>query len=310
MLRASSVRRLFRGWFAASAGFAVVAAFAVATSPATASAGGNPVSGCDHWPVPASKISFQLYTYRNWIAQIGQDAVFAELADIGYRQVQPYVGTYLTPAAELRALLDKHGLRATSGQGNVNEATFDGTIEYAKTIGQRYMGSGGFAAPGIGSYADTLATAATLNRLGKRSVEAGVGKIFGHNHWSEFETKYADPVTGELKSAWQILVENTDPRYVTFEVDIFWAEDAGVDTAKLLRRYGHRIELLHIKDGFLNGAERGVPTDVGEGEIDWAPILRAARPHIKQYIVERDNAPASRETAEDSFRYLTCGRRA
>ncbi|GAA1018749.1 hypothetical protein Aple_026280 [Acrocarpospora pleiomorpha] len=307
MSRTPSVRRRRRAGLAAGAALALAATCVLAAPAAAASPGGDR-KDCGHRAVPASKISFQLYTYRNWIAQIGQDAVFAELADIGYKQVQPYVATYNTPAEELKALLKKHHLKATSGQGNVNEATFDPTIEYAKTIKQRYMGSGGFAAPGIGSYEDTLATAATLNRLGERSVKAGVGKIFGHNHTQEFTTKYPDPVTGELKSAWQIMMENTDPRYVVFEVDIFWAEDAGVDTAALLRKYGKRIELLHIKDGFLNGDERGVPSDVGEGELNWGPILEAARPHVQQYIVERDNAPASRETAEDSFRFLTCGK--
>jgi sugar phosphate isomerase/epimerase len=303
MFRAGPRRRVL-AWLGASVAVAITSV--VVAGPAAAAPQHRPPSWCGHPAVPAGKISFQLYTYRNWIAQIGQDAVFAELADIGYRQVQPYVATYNTPVDELKAQLRRHRLKATSGQGNVSEATFGPTIEYAKAIGQRYMGSGGFAAPGIGSYENTLATAETLNRLGKRSVSAGVGKIFGHNHWMEFETTYPDPKTGTLKSAWQILVENTDPRYVTFEIDIFWAEDAGVDTAALLRRYGHRIELLHIKDGFLNGAERGVPSDVGEGEINWAPILRAAGPHVKQYVVERDNAPATRETAEDSFRFLTC----
>ncbi|MEO3856452.1 sugar phosphate isomerase/epimerase [Acrocarpospora sp. B8E8] len=288
---------------AASAALALAATCTVFTAPAAA----KPGHDCGHRPVPASKLSFQLFTYRNWIAQIGQDAVFGELTGIGYKQVQPYVATYSTPVEELRSLLKKHHLKASSGQGNVDEATFDPTIAYAKRIGQKYMGSGGFAAPGIGSYENTLATAATMNRLGERSVRAGVGKLFGHNHWQEFTTKYADPVTGELKSAWQILVENTNPRYVAFEVDIFWAEDAGVNTAELLKKYGKRIELLHIKDGFLNGDARGVPTDVGDGDLDWGPILDAARPHVKQYVVERDNAPASRETAEKSFRFLTCG---
>ena len=55
-----------------------------------------------------------------------------------------------------------------------------------------YIGSGGVADPGIGTYDDTLRTAETLNRLGKHSVEAGVGPVYIHNHTGEFDAKYVD----------------------------------------------------------------------------------------------------------------------
>ncbi len=81
----------------------------------------------------------------------------------------------------------------------------------SKALGQEYMGSGGVPSPGIGSYANTLLTAEALNRLGKRSVEAGAGKVYIHNHEGEFAAKYTDG--GTLKSAWEILMDRTDPRY-------------------------------------------------------------------------------------------------
>lgn len=85
-----------------------------------------------------------------------------------------------------------------------------------------------------------------------------------------------------------------------------WAADAGVDVEGLLNEQGDRIEVLHLKDGFLNGDTRAIPADVGEGEIDWAPILDAAQGHVKYYVVEHDGAPATREFAEDSFNFPTC----
>ncbi|GIG29008.1 sugar phosphate isomerase/epimerase [Cellulomonas marina] len=87
---------------------------------------------------------------------------------------------------------------------------------------------------------------------------------------------------------------------------MFWAADAGVDVAALIEEHGDRIELLHIKDGDLNGDARGIPSDVGEGEIDWAPILQAAQGKVKLYVVERDGAPADAEFARDSLEFLTC----
>lgn len=294
----------------AAAASLAIAATAVLTGPAAAapaSTNANSAADCAGKSIPASKISIQMFSYAGWANQVGTEAVLAELSEIGYKNVEPFGGTYEGRTAEqFSTLLGEYGLKAPTSHGSTNEARFDATIDYAKTIGQKYMGSGGSASPGIGTLEDTLATADALNRLGERSKKSGTGKIFVHNHQSEFTNQFADPETGEMKSAWEILVENTDPRYVTFQLDVLWAADAGVDVVSLIEEHGDRIELLHIKDGLLNGDARAIPTDVGEGEIDWAPILDAAQGSVKYYIVERDGAPATREFAEDSFNFLTC----
>ena len=145
-----------------------------------------------------------------------------------------------------------------------------------------------------------------MDALGEQSVKNGTGKLFGHNHQWEFTTLVTNPETGETTTAWEVLVENTDPRWVTFQLDVFWAADAGADVVALIEEYGDRIELLHIKDGDLNGDARGIPSDVGEGELDWDAILEAAQGSVKYYVVERDGAPADAEFARDSFEFLTC----
>ncbi|WP_418606317.1 hypothetical protein [Georgenia sp. SUBG003] len=80
-----------------------------------------------------------------------------------------------------------------------------------------------------------LDIAESLNRLGEASVKNGTGKVFGHNHQQEFTTQFE--VDGETKTAWEIIVENTDPRYVTFQLDTFWAADAGA-TSRASRSTG------------------------------------------------------------------------
>lgn len=278
-----------------------------AASTSVANENANDAAQCAGRSVPASKISIQMFSYASWTRAVGTEAVLAELAEIGYKNVEPFGGTYEgRTAEEWSALLKEYGLKAPTSHGSTNEANWPTTLAFAKEVGQKYVGSGGFASPGIRSYEDVLATAETLNRLGEASVKNGTGKIFGHNHQQEFTTQYADPETGELKSAWEILVENTDPRYVTFQLDTFWAADAGVDVAQLIEEHGDRIELLHIKDGDLNGAARGIPGDVGEGDMEWGPILEAAQGKVKYYVVERDGAPADAEFARDSFEFLTC----
>jgi sugar phosphate isomerase/epimerase len=245
--------------------------------------------------IPDSQISVQLWTFASFIGfgsdsatQARLEEVLRGLSEMGYRNVEPFSFNGLT-AEQFDALLAKYKLKAPSRHGPTDEATWDQTLADAKTIGQHYVGSGGFAAPGIGSYEDVLATAATMNRLGERSVKNGTGPIFGHNHQGEFRTKYVDPETGELKSAWQIIVENTDPRYVVFQVDVLWATDGGADPVELLERFGDRIELLHIKDG-INVADPAdaTPVPLGEGEMDFEPILKAAKGKVRSYAYEQD----------------------
>src|SRR6201991_2160354 len=75
---------------------------------------------------------------------------------------------------DLRALGDKYGLRFPARHGSLSESTWDGEIAAAKILGQEMVGEGGAdGAGGLGSYAQTLQTALQLNKLGKRSVEAG-----------------------------------------------------------------------------------------------------------------------------------------
>jgi sugar phosphate isomerase/epimerase len=297
MTTTAPVRRSLR---IATASAAVLAVALSAASGAAAAPRHDPGR-----TVPASKISIQLYSLVPWVAEDGLDAVLGELSAMGYRNIEPFSGNFAGyTAEEFRALVDKHGLKVSASHNSTNEATWNDTLAYSKTIGQHYVGSGGFASPGFRSYEDTLATAATLNRLGEAASKRGLHKIFGHNHQQEFTTVHTDPATGEEKSAWEIIADHTDPRYVTFEVDVLWAYDAGVDVVELLETYGDRIELLHIKDGFLNGDERATFANVGEGELDWEPILEAAHGHVKYYTLEYDLAPDGRDFASESFDYL------
>ena len=195
--------------------------------------------------IPDGKIGIQLFNFAAYIG-FGSDAatqarleeVLRRLSEIGYRNVEPFTFNGLT-AAQFRALLDRYHLKAPARHGSVAISTFASTLADSRVLGQKYVGSGGFPAPGIGgSLENVLATAIVMDELGRRSVRNGTGKFYGHNHQGEFRTTYTDPVTGEVKPAWQFLVENTDPRYVAFELDVLWATDGGADPVALLNRYG------------------------------------------------------------------------
>jgi sugar phosphate isomerase/epimerase len=249
--------------------------------------------------LPVGQTGMQMFNFSRYITgsaaeqKTKVEEIFAMLQSKGIRVVEPYSLHGMT-ATDFRALADKYNLHIVGRHGGVAENTFDSEIATAKTLGQQFIGSGGTAAPGQGSYAQTLATAATLNRLGKRSVTGGAGKVYIHNHTGEFDAKY--DVNGTIKTAWEILMDNTDSRYVAAEVDAGWASDAPVDVVDLLTRYPTRIEMMHVKDltNVAPPSRSGNPVQLGTGEINYGPIFAAAKgKYLKWFHYELDPPSAT-----------------
>jgi sugar phosphate isomerase/epimerase len=275
---------------------ALVGAVAVApTAAGDATAAKAPQDKELNRGIPINQISIQLWNFAAYVGfgsdpatQERAEEVLRRLSEMGYRNVEPFTFNGFS-AQEYKALLDKYDLKAPSRHGPTGEAGWDQHLADAKELKQKRVGSGGFAEPGIGSYEDTVATAETMTRLGRRSVQNGTGRMFGHNHQGEFRTMHEDPSTGELKTAWQIMVENSDPRFVEFQLDLLWSTDGGADPVELLNTYGDRIKTLHVKDG-INVADpaNATPVPMGDGEMVFEPILRAAWGKVKYYIYEQD----------------------
>ena len=107
-----------------------------------------------------------------------------------------------------------------------------------------------------------------------------------------------------LKTAFDILMERTDPRYVAAQVDAFWATDAfddptGQATAALINKWSSRVKLMHVKDGINTTAQfnpsatntrGGSPRAFGTGEVDYRPIFAAAKNRVQYYSQEQDGA--------------------
>ncbi|WP_454042278.1 discoidin domain-containing protein [Cellulosimicrobium sp. Marseille-Q8652] len=276
-------------------------------SPTTTAA---PACGED-MGIPDSKISIQLYTHVGELGSSGTpspetlDRVLGEVAGAGFTNVEPYNQPYSMPVDEYKAILDKHGLEVSSSHGSTSWDTWPETVAYAVALGQDYIGTGGMAG-GYGTYDEALATAAHANRLGQYAHENGANKIVLHNHQSELTTRYPHPETGEMVSAWQVIEENTDPRYVTFQLDVGWAADAGIDVPAWIEEYGDRIEQLHIKDAVNVNAEGDMrQVALGNGDLDLPAIIAAAEPYVEYYTYEWDWAP-SFETSAESYQYLRC----
>jgi sugar phosphate isomerase/epimerase len=146
-------------------------------------------------------------------------------------------------------------------------------------------------------------TAALLNERASQLKPLGISLGY-HNHNMEFA-----PIGST--NGWEILARETDPRLVSFEVDVGWVVAAGLDPVAFMRRYSGRVRQLHVKDvkpsTQTNYALLMDPTEVGSGKIDWARVLPAAyRAGCRNFYVEQE-APFAMpriEAARKSFDYL------
>ena len=233
-----------------------------------------------------SPIGLQLYTVRKALER-DFEATLARVASIGYREVE-FAGYFGRAPLEVRAILDRLGLSAPSAH-----VPFDAiggewrrTLDAARAIGHRYVLLASVG--GATSIEDYQRLAERFNRAGELAAQAGIRFGF-HNHDAEFK-----PTSGKIP--YDVLLESTDPRYVCFEMDLYWITKGGQDPLRYFARWPGRFELAHVKDAA--PAPRGGMTDVGAGTLDWRRIFsHAAQAGFKHYFVERDDA----EEAGDAF---------
>jgi sugar phosphate isomerase/epimerase len=275
------------------------------------------------------RIGLQLYTlgeapYRDL------DGTLRAVARIGYRAVEP-VALMKRPAVELRAAIDRAGLSCPSTHiplqtfgaagpslaGDIGRLAADMHI-----IGVEYVVVPIFPVPrrieprkgedGLHfltraaremTVADWRHTAALLNEKGAALAREGL-KLAYHNHNVEFRRYGA-------QTAYDLLLAETDPRLVRFEMDIGWVAAAGVDPMPLLRAHPHRFKLAHIKDlkasTVPNHALRMDPADVGAGSLDWRRILPLAyEVGVRHFYVEQEPpfAEPRMSAARADYRYL------
>jgi sugar phosphate isomerase/epimerase len=247
-------------------------------------------------------LGVQLYTVREQ-AERDLPAVLETIRKIGYTEVETYWDIYGHSAAELRRMIDDHGLSVPSGHFNYDG--LESKIDYAKALGVEYV-----ICPMLPK--DMWLTldgyergADQFNIWGEKIHQAGMQFGF-HNHNYEFR-RFGD-TTG-----FETLMKRCDPKLVCLEMDCYWIVQAGRDPLQMFQQYGKRIKLLHLKDrkpGFptswVQNATADHFTEVGAGTIHWREILAAAEKNgVRHMFVERDSGdlPAM-ESLRVSFQNL------
>ena len=232
-------------------------------------------------------IALQLYSVRDEAAK-DLPGVLKAVAKIGYEGVE-FAGYYGHSPEDLRRLLDDNGLRCAGthiGLETLLGDEFEKSVEFHKTIGNKFPIVPGFAEQYRNSRAAWRKTADLFNELADKLAPLGMRTGY-HNHNIEFQ-----PLDGELP--WDTFFGNTKPA-VVMQFDVGNAMSGGANPVTFLERYPHRAATVHAKpyspslDKDNPGA--GFRPIIGEDEAPWAEIFRLCETagDTEWYIVEYES---------------------
>lgn len=225
-----------------------------------------------------SKVGVQLYTVRT-LMEKDVEGTLAGVAAAGYTEVE-FAGYFNKTPAEIKAMLDRHGLVAPSVHaGNIAPEAWAQALDAAHVIGHKYIVVPWIPAEARRTLDDWKRVAADFNRIATAAKAAGIQMAY-HNHDFEF------PLV-EGKVPYDVLLAETDPNLVKLEIDLYWITKGGQDPLAYFARWPGRIPLVHVKDG--KGPPDWAMTEVGSGAIDWKRIFgKSGQAGIQHYFVEHD----------------------
>jgi sugar phosphate isomerase/epimerase len=251
-------------------------------------AAGLAVAGPSAWTAFANPlgmpIGFQGYDARFLLTK-DWDGGWAEMRGIGFQSVDlvsfkgyGYEKSPLAdmPAKQIRQKLQSIGMLAENCQYYFAELhqSFEEKMAFSHELGLKNI----ICAPDttrMKTTDDWKWQASQLNELGVKVKQAGF-RLGYHNHDQEFL-----PIDGVIP--YDLLMEGTDPKLVSFQIDVGNLTFAGANALQYLHKYPTRYFSMHAKD-YLPG-KTSVP--VGQGILNWKEIFTAAKKTpIENYFAE------------------------
>lgn len=254
--------------------------------------------------VQAQTIGLQLYSLRNDF-KTDVPGALAKIKSWGIHEIEGG-GTYGLSMSEYKKLLAQNGLKMVSIGVDYGKLTTDlqSVIDEAKAFGATYVMCAWITHRGdTFDITDVKKAVNVFNAAGKKLHDAGLRFCY-HTHGYEFRPYQ----NGTL---FDYLVKHTDPRYVNFEMDVFWVKNPGQNPVALLNKYPKRFLLLHLKDrkpGTENNpngrADEETNVVLGQGDVGIAAIMKTAKKlGIKHAFIE-DESPRPEEQIPQSLEYL------
>jgi sugar phosphate isomerase/epimerase len=250
------------------------------------------VGACAQAPLYTAPFGVQAYTFRKSFPK-GVAQTLDSIKAMGFTEIEGMGGT-ITPE-EYRKLCDERGISIPSTGAGYEQLVKDpqGVANTAKILGSKYVMTAWIPHNrGAFSLDNAKKAVEDFNAAGKVLKENGITFCY-HVHGFEFQPQLHEPGT-----LLDYMIKNTNPEYVSFEMDILWTHFGGGDPVALLKKYGDRWKLLHVKD-----LKKGTPKDLtggtsqendvtlGTGEIDIAGVIREANKiGIKHFFIEDESS--------------------
>ena len=236
------------------------------------------------------EIGVQAYTYRNWFPK-NCAATLDTIQKLGITEMEGGTTKGVSPE-QFRKMCDERKIKIIGTGGDYNELVKSTaqTIADAKIYGSKYVMCAWIPHKrGEFNIENAKKAVQDFNAIGKSMKENGLIFCY-HTHGFEFQP-YED---GTLLD---YIIKNTNPEYVSFEMDILWVTHGGGDPVKLLNKYGNRWKLMHLKDlkkGIKGDFTGGTPAEndvvLGDGQCDFVGIIKAAKKAgIMHYFIEDES---------------------
>ncbi len=243
-------------------------------------------------------LGLQLYSLRD-TTKVSTTKTLDLAVEFGFTEVET-AGTGSLSVADFAKELHARKLTAVAAHIGYEamQKNADQTLADAKALGVKYVVVPSLPRAKTGFTVDDARRVAGEFNTWARAAKAQ-GLQFGyHPHGFEFVA------TADGTTPFDVLVKETDPELVVFEMDVFWVVHAGQDPVKFLQKYPTRWRLMHVKDmrkGAVTGLSTGSapPTDkvaVGDGQIDWHAVLGTAeKVGVKHYFIEDEGVQPLKE---------------
>ena len=246
----------------------------------------------------------QTYTYRNSM-KVDVAATLDTIKSLGVTELESSTNPNgLSPEA-FRKLLDERQMTSPSVGADYAELVKDPSeiARKAKIVGATYVMTAWIPHKNEFNLEDAKKAVSDFNKAGKVLKDSGLTFCY-HTHGFEF-------IPYQNGTLFDYMVKNTDPRYVSYEMDIMWVFHGGGDPAKLLLKYPDRWKLMHLKDlrkGVKGDHTGGTSTEndvaLGTGQLNIPEILKAAKKvGVKHYFIE-DESSRIREQVPQTIAYL------
>lgn len=246
----------------------------------------SPVGKLGGTDVSQTVLAAQMYTVRLFIREFTNNAAgiaeaMKRIRAIGYEAVQ-VSGIGPIGGAELRKISDGEGLTICATHVDFDELLKNtaAQIDYHNAIGCKNVAIGGMPVASRENARTVKEFARNAEEVGRLLAAAGLTFSY-HNHSFEFRK-----LDGRLML--DMVFGETTAKHFKAELDTYWVQHGGGDPAEWIRKLGDRMVLLHLKD-MIMGPEKQLFAEIGEGNMNWPAILKAARDaNVRWYIVEQD----------------------